>query len=156
MRTLGPWKLPCYIKFLITSGYKTKKYEELGPAKLPCSKRILLYIRPLYNDVPLYLEHELRLSMTDYKLSHIPWAWAETQYNWLYELTLSMTACLGLTLSMISEPMKMTKTYSAMTSSGFSMLILRWGLSYIMEIQVPLVTRMEHHVMYVTMARKSL
>ena len=27
---------------------KSKKCKELGPAKLPC------YIRPLYNDVPLY------------------------------------------------------------------------------------------------------
>ena len=33
---------------------KTKKYKELGPAKLPCYKRVLLYIRPLYNEVPLY------------------------------------------------------------------------------------------------------
>ena len=33
---------------------KPKKYKELGPAKLPCYKRVLLYIRPLYNEVPLY------------------------------------------------------------------------------------------------------
>ena len=48
-RSLGPWKLPCYIWFLIISGFslyqgkKTKKYKELGPAKLPCYKRVLLY-----------------------------------------------------------------------------------------------------------------
>ena len=42
MRSLGPWKLPCYITFLIISGKKTKKYKEMGPAKLPCYKRVLL------------------------------------------------------------------------------------------------------------------
>ena len=35
---------------------KTKKYKELGPAKLPSYKsRGFCYIRPLYNEVPLYL-----------------------------------------------------------------------------------------------------
>ena len=34
---------------------KAKKYKELGPAKLPCYKRATFhYIRPLYNEVPLY------------------------------------------------------------------------------------------------------
>ena len=42
-RSLGPWKLPCYIRFLIILGLKKKKYKELGPAKLPCYKRVLLY-----------------------------------------------------------------------------------------------------------------
>ena len=42
-RSLGPWKLPCYVRFVIISGEKTKQYKELGPAKLPCYKRVLLY-----------------------------------------------------------------------------------------------------------------
>ena len=32
---------------------KTKRYKELGPAKLP-HKRGFCYIRPRYNEVPLY------------------------------------------------------------------------------------------------------
>ena len=43
-RSLGPSKLPCYIRFLIIyQGKKTKKYKEQGPAKLSCYKRVLLY-----------------------------------------------------------------------------------------------------------------
>ena len=42
-RSLGPWKLPCYIRFIIYQGKKTKKYIELGPGELPCYKRVLLY-----------------------------------------------------------------------------------------------------------------
>ena len=43
-RSLGPWKLPCYIRFLIISGLKNNEiYIELGPAELPCYKRVLLY-----------------------------------------------------------------------------------------------------------------
>ena len=38
--------------FSLYQGKKTKKYKRLGPAKLPCYKRV--YIRPLYNEVPLY------------------------------------------------------------------------------------------------------
>ena len=49
---LGTMKITLYIRFLIISGKKTKKYKELGPAKLPCYKRFC-YIRPLYNEVPL-------------------------------------------------------------------------------------------------------
>ena len=44
------YQVSCYIRV------KTKKYKELGPAKLPCYKRVLLYIRPLYNKVSLYNE----------------------------------------------------------------------------------------------------
>ena len=33
---------------------RKKKYKELGPAKLPCYNRVC-YIRPLYNEVPLYI-----------------------------------------------------------------------------------------------------
>ena len=33
----------------------TKKYKELGPAKWPCYIRGFCYIRPLYNEVPLYM-----------------------------------------------------------------------------------------------------
>ena len=37
---------------------KTKKYKVLGPAILPCYfLRGLCYIRPLYNEVPLYCIH---------------------------------------------------------------------------------------------------
>ena len=39
---------------------KKQKYKELGPAKLPCYKRVLLYIRPLYNEVPLYWQTVLK------------------------------------------------------------------------------------------------
>ena len=46
------WYRKCHN--LLYQGKKTKKYKELGPAKLPCCKRVLLYIRPLYNEVPLY------------------------------------------------------------------------------------------------------
>ena len=48
-RSFGPWKLPCYIRFLISGFKKTKKYKELGLAI-----RGFCYIRPLYNEVPLY------------------------------------------------------------------------------------------------------
>ena len=41
-RTLGPWKVPCYNRFLY-QGKKTKKYKELGPFKWPYYKRLLLY-----------------------------------------------------------------------------------------------------------------
>ena len=51
--------------------------------------------------------------------------------------------------------MKMTKIYSAMTSTLLSITLLS-GLSYIIEIQVAVVTTMEHQVMYVTIATKSL
>ena len=38
----------------------------LGPAKLPCYKRVLLYIRALYNEVPLYtVITPLLLTFTD-------------------------------------------------------------------------------------------
>ena len=52
-KTFGPWKFPCYIKFLLYQGNTRKIYKELGPAKLPCFLRVL-NIRPLYNEVPLY------------------------------------------------------------------------------------------------------
>ena len=47
---------------LVISGFslyqgKKKKTKELGPAKLPCYKRVLLHIRPLYNEVPLYWQN---------------------------------------------------------------------------------------------------
>ena len=44
-RSLGSWKLPCYIRFLIISGQRNK---ELGPANLPCNKRVLLYPTSLF------------------------------------------------------------------------------------------------------------
>ena len=40
--------MPCYIRFIVISGYKTRKFKELGPAILPC------YIQSLYNELPLY------------------------------------------------------------------------------------------------------
>ena len=41
---------------LLYQGNKTKKNKELGPAKLPCYNRVLFKnIRPLYNEVSLYL-----------------------------------------------------------------------------------------------------
>ena len=54
---LGTMKITLlYQVSVLYQGKKTKKYKELGPAKLPCYKRVLLYIRPLYNKVPLYNE----------------------------------------------------------------------------------------------------
>ena len=53
-RSLGPWKLPCYIRFLITciSGLKknTKGWDQQNDLVI----RGFCYIRPLYNEVPLY------------------------------------------------------------------------------------------------------
>ena len=53
-RTLGPWKLPCYIRFIHYIRVPLKKLEnyviyknELGPAKSPCYKRVLLYLTSL-------------------------------------------------------------------------------------------------------------
>ena len=35
------------------SGWKIKEYNKLGPAKLLCYKKVKVYIRALYNEVPL-------------------------------------------------------------------------------------------------------
>ena len=48
---------PCYIQVsALYQGKKTKKYKEQGLQQiLPCYKRVFAYIRPLYNEVPLYI-----------------------------------------------------------------------------------------------------
>ena len=68
MRTLGPWKFPCYFRFLVYQGFKKtpKKYEELGPANyLVIGGYCFIWL--LYNEVPLYQCFMFDVSI---KLSH--------------------------------------------------------------------------------------
>ena len=51
-RTIGPGKLPCFIRFLVISGLK-QKYKEMGPEKNHLVMMVLVY-ELLYNLVPLY------------------------------------------------------------------------------------------------------
>ena len=51
-RSLGPWKLLLLYQVLSLYQGKKQKYKDMGPAKLPCQ---FCYIRPLYNEAPLYI-----------------------------------------------------------------------------------------------------
>ena len=53
-RTLGPWKLPCYIRFLLISGWKNKRNTKSWDQQNYLVITGFCYIRPLYNEVPLY------------------------------------------------------------------------------------------------------
>ena len=53
MRSLGPWKLPCYIRFLIISGLKNRNIKSWDQQN-NLAIRGFCYIRPPYNEVPLY------------------------------------------------------------------------------------------------------
>ena len=52
-RSLGPWKLPCYIRFLIISGGKKQRNIKNWDQQNYLVIRGFCYIRPLYNEVPL-------------------------------------------------------------------------------------------------------
>ena len=54
-RTLGPWKLPCYNRFLIISWQKNQRNIKSWDQQNYVVIRGFCYIRPLYNEVPLYL-----------------------------------------------------------------------------------------------------
>ena len=53
-RSLGPWKLPCCIKFLIISGLKKQRNIKRWDQQKYLVIRGFCYIWPLYNEVPLY------------------------------------------------------------------------------------------------------
>ena len=53
-RSLGPWKLPCYIRFIIISGLKKQRNIKRWDPKNYLVIRGFCYIQPLYNEVPLY------------------------------------------------------------------------------------------------------
>ena len=52
-RSLGPWKLPCYIRFLIISWGKNRNIKSWDQQNYLVIGGFC-YIRPLYNEVPLY------------------------------------------------------------------------------------------------------
>ena len=55
-RSLGPWKLPCYIRFLIIIGVKKQRNIKSWEQQNYLVIRGFCYIRPLYNEVPLYIK----------------------------------------------------------------------------------------------------
>ena len=52
-RSLGPWKLPCYIRFLISGQRNIKSWDQQNYLVI----RGFCYIGPLYNKVTLYIEN---------------------------------------------------------------------------------------------------
>ena len=57
-RSLGPWKLPCYIRFLIIRVKNIRNIKSWDQQNYLVI-RGFCYIRPLYNGVPLYYHFKL-------------------------------------------------------------------------------------------------